>query len=160
MKLSSLILAGSALVTAACSGTDSLDPEHTIWFDSPATMWEATLPLGNGRLGMMPDGGICEENIVLNEISLWSGCEVDYGNPDAAESLKEIRQLLLEGKNDEAQSVMYRRFVPKKQTEPSSASAEPPHRLHYLPTEGFWNTRKGHATMRLRLFTTTTEDIC
>ncbi len=117
MKLSSLILAGAALVTAACSRTDSLDPEHTIWFDSPATMWEATLPLGNGRLGMMPDGGICEENIVLNEISLWSGCEVDYGNPDAAESLKEIRQLLLEGKNDEAQSVMYRRFVPKKQTE-------------------------------------------
>ena len=42
-------------------------------FDEPARMWEETLPLGNGRLGMMPDGGIDRENILLNEISMWSG---------------------------------------------------------------------------------------
>ncbi len=41
-------------------------------------------PLGNGRLGMMPDGGVDREHIVLNEISLWSGMEADYGNPDAS----------------------------------------------------------------------------
>ena len=42
-------------------------------FDAPAEIWEETLPLGNGRLGLMPDGGVDTEKIVLNEISMWSG---------------------------------------------------------------------------------------
>ena len=52
-------------------------------------------PLGNGRLGMMPDGGVDREHIVLNEISLWSGMEADYGNPDASRSLPAIQQLFI-----------------------------------------------------------------
>lgn len=46
---------------------------HQLYYTAPATIWEETLPLGNGRLGMMPDGGVDREHIVLNEISLWSG---------------------------------------------------------------------------------------
>ena len=115
------LYAGMATVLLSMSCSDisrpETDPEHSLLFDRPASIWEETLPLGNGRLGMMPDGGISEENIVLNEISMWSGSEVDYANPDAAESLAEIRSLLLEGKNVEAQKVMYERFVPKKQTD-------------------------------------------
>ena len=42
-------------------------------YNSPAKMWEETLPLGNGRLGMTPDGGVHHEKIVLNDITLWSG---------------------------------------------------------------------------------------
>lgn len=53
---------------------------HQLYYTAPATIWEETLPLGNGRLGMMPDGGVDREHIVLNEISLWSGMEADYGN--------------------------------------------------------------------------------
>lgn len=117
MRLTSILLAASAIMASACTSRNDFDPEHVLWYDEPASIWEATLPLGNGRLGMMPDGGIESESITLNEISLWSGCEVDYANPDAAESLKEIRQLLIEGRNDEAQNVMYKRFVPKKQTD-------------------------------------------
>ena len=49
--------------------------DQTLWYDEPAVQWEETLPLGNGRLGMMPDGGIGKEHIVLNEISMWSGSE-------------------------------------------------------------------------------------
>ena len=88
--------------------------DQTLWYDKPAKQWEETLPLGNGRLGMMPDGGITKEHIVLNEISMWSGSEADYRNPEAAESLPRIRQLLFEGKNKEAQELMYTSFVPKK----------------------------------------------
>lgn len=88
---------------------------HRLWYTAPASIWEETLPLGNGRLGMMPDGGVSREHIVLNEISLWSGSESDYRNPDASKSLPAIRQLLFEGKNLEAQELMYRSFVPKKQ---------------------------------------------
>jgi alpha-L-fucosidase 2 len=105
-----------AVLTAivSCSQDTALNPEHILWYTSPAELWEETLPLGNGRLGMMPDGGVVSEKIVLNEISMWSGSEADYANPDAAESLSEIRALLLEGKNAEAQEVMYERFVPDK----------------------------------------------
>ena len=91
--------------------------EQQLWYNSPAQAWEEMLPLGNGRLGMMVDGDVHEEHIILNEISMWSGCEADYANPDAAESLKDIRDLLLQGKNAEAQDVMYKRFVPRKPTE-------------------------------------------
>ncbi|WP_373828913.1 glycosyl hydrolase family 95 catalytic domain-containing protein, partial [Bacteroides heparinolyticus] len=85
-----------------------------LYYTAPASIWEETLPLGNGRLGMMPDGGVRRERIVLNEISLWNGSEADYGNPDAAKSLPAIRRLLFEGKNREAQELMYSSFVPKK----------------------------------------------
>lgn len=88
--------------------------DQTLWYDEPAAQWEETLPLGNGRLGMMPDGGIDKEHIVLNEISMWSGSEANYLNPDASKSLPEIRRLLFEGKNKEAQELMYTSFVPKK----------------------------------------------
>ncbi len=90
--------------------------EHTLRYAAPANAWEERLPLGNGRLGMLPDGDIDSESVILNEISLWSGCEYDYSNPDAAKSLPQIRQLLLEGRNEQAQKVMYERFVPKKDT--------------------------------------------
>lgn len=86
----------------------------TLWYNQPANLWEETVPLGNGRLGMMPDGGIFTEKVVLNEISMWSGSETDYSNPEASKSLPEIQRLLTEGRNKEAQDVMYEHFVPKK----------------------------------------------
>ncbi len=82
-------------------------------FDEPASMWEETSPLGNGRIGMMPDGGIDSETIVLNEISMWSGSKQDTDNPQAGWALPAIRRLLFEGRNDEAQELMYRTFVCK-----------------------------------------------
>ena len=120
MKLTHHItLSVMAVIMASCSeGTyGNSDCERVLWYDEEAQAWEETLPLGNGRLGMMTDGGSEHESLILNEISLWSGCETDYSNPDAAESLDEIRRLLLQGKNAEAQDVMYERFVPKKQTD-------------------------------------------
>jgi alpha-L-fucosidase 2 len=84
-----------------------------LWYDKPANMWEETLPLGNGRLGMTPDGGISKEKIVLNDITLWSGSPQDANNYQANKSLPEIRSLILEGKNDEAQALVNRDFVCK-----------------------------------------------
>ena len=81
------------------------------FFEEPARCWEETLPLGNGRLGIMPDGGIEKENIVLNDITLWSGKVADYSNPMAKEALPEIQRLLLEDKNYEAQELVYKTFT-------------------------------------------------
>jgi len=82
-----------------------------LWYDKPASRWEETLPLGNGRLGMMPDGGINNEQIVLNDITLWSGAPQDANNYEAYKNLPEIRKLILEGKNDEAQNLVNQNFV-------------------------------------------------
>jgi alpha-L-fucosidase 2 len=84
-----------------------------LWYDKPASQWEETLPLGNGRLGMTPDGGINEEHIVLNDITLWSGAPQDANNYEAYKSLPEIRRLLAEGKNNEAQELVDKNFICK-----------------------------------------------
>lgn len=82
-----------------------------LWYKQPATRWEETLPLGTGRLGMMPDGGVTNENITLNDITLWSGSSQDANNYDAYKYLPEIRKLLVQGKNNEAQNLIDQHFV-------------------------------------------------
>lgn len=85
-------------------------PLH-LWYDKPAQVWEETLPLGNGRIGMMPDGNVTHEKIVLNDITLWSGAPQDANNYEAWKQLPAIRKLLAEGKNNEAQALMDHSFV-------------------------------------------------
>lgn len=84
-----------------------------LWFDSPATQFIQSLPLGNGRLGAMVFGGIAEEKILLNESSLWSGSPQDADRADASSYLPEIRRLLLDGKNAEAEKLVYEHFTCK-----------------------------------------------
>jgi alpha-L-fucosidase 2 len=84
-----------------------------LWYEQPARVWEETLPLGNGRLGMTPDGGVHKEKIVLNDITLWSGSPQDVNNYEAYKSLPQIRKLIMEGKNDEAQDLVNKNFVCK-----------------------------------------------
>ncbi|HEX8018298.1 glycoside hydrolase family 95 protein [Mucilaginibacter sp.] len=84
-----------------------------IWFNRPANQWEETLPLGNGRLGMMPDGGVKKETITLNDITLWSGAPQDANNYEAYKKLPQIRALLLAGKNADAQEIIDKDFICK-----------------------------------------------
>ena len=108
MKKLSIIPA--MLAIAACS-SPSINDSLTLDFDSPAACWEETLPLGNGRIGAMPDGGIWQESIVLNEETMWSGSEWDPANPEASEWLPLIRQKLIEGDNLEAERLTYEHFT-------------------------------------------------
>ncbi len=96
-------------IFALAAGSNDL----LIWFDSSATKFTQSLPLGNGRLGAMVFGGVGEERIVLNEGTLWSGSPQDADKPDAAQYLPEIRRLLLEGKNAEAEALVYKNFTAK-----------------------------------------------
>lgn len=70
--LCSLFLSAILLVpaTGIAKNISADTDNHRLYYTASATIWEETLPLGNGRLGMMPDGGIHREHIVLNEISL------------------------------------------------------------------------------------------
>lgn len=87
--------------------------ELKLWYDQPAGDWMEAVPLGNGRLGAMPDGQVFKENIILNDITLWSGSRQDANREGAAEHLPEIRGLIFEGKNDEAEELVNRYFVSK-----------------------------------------------
>jgi alpha-L-fucosidase 2 len=99
------------LIITGCEKEGTRPQNYRIWFTEPAAIWEATLPLGNGHIGMMPDSKINDETIVLNDITLWSGGVQDPDNPDAAGYLPEIQKLLFEGKNDKAQELVYKTFV-------------------------------------------------
>ncbi|MCZ4222895.1 glycoside hydrolase family 95 protein [Pedobacter rhodius] len=85
----------------------------TIRFNQPAARFEESLPLGNGRLGALVYGGTTKERIALNEITLWSGGPQDANRDSAYRYLKPIQQLLLDGKNKEAQALLQKNFVSK-----------------------------------------------
>lgn len=84
---------------------------YLLWFDQPAQKFTESIPLGNGRLGAMVFGGVNEERIALNESSMWSGSPQEADRPDAAQYLPEIRRLLVEGKNAEAERLVYKHFT-------------------------------------------------
>ena len=102
-----------AIVTFLSSAAvaSNASPDLVIWFDTPAKEFTQSLPLGSGRLGAMIFGGVAQERIILNESSLWSGSSQDADRPDAAKYLPEIRRLLLEGKNVEAEKLVYAHFT-------------------------------------------------
>lgn len=85
--------------------------ERRLVLDAPATHFTASCPLGNGRLGAMLFGGVEEERIALNESGMWSGSPQDADRPNAAAALPEIRRLLLEGKNVEAEKLVDANFT-------------------------------------------------
>jgi len=84
-----------------------------LWYNHPAASPEECVPLGNGRLGAMPNGGVIKENIVLNDITLWSGGTRDADKEGAVKYLPEIRKLIFEGKNAEAEALVNKAFVCK-----------------------------------------------
>ena len=84
-----------------------------LWYKEPAKRWEECMPLGNGRLGAMPDGNVLDEHIVLNDITLWSGAPQEADKEGASRYLPDIRKLLFEGKNDEAEALVNKLFICK-----------------------------------------------
>lgn len=89
-----------------------------LWYDKPATEWMTeALPIGNGYTGAMFFGGVEIEQIQFSEGSLWSGgpgsnSDYNFGTrKEAWKYLPEIRQLLKEGKFDEAHQLANRQLT-------------------------------------------------
>ena len=110
-----VILAGLIPPGAAIAEDESRDdPSTTLWYGEPAEVWSMeALPIGNGRLGAMIFGGIGHERIALNEESVWSGSRINWNREDAAKNLPTIRELLLAGKNAEAEAIVNQTFTCK-----------------------------------------------
>jgi alpha-L-fucosidase 2 len=97
-----------ALFVAA---TAVADQPLVLWSERPAKAWTEAFPVGNGRLGGMVFGGADQERIQFNEDTLWTGCPQDYSHPGAKEYLSEIRKLLWEGKQKEAEDLALAHFM-------------------------------------------------
>jgi len=79
--------------------------------DRPATEWVEALPIGNGRLGAMVFGGTPRERLQLNEDTVWNGEPHDYAHEGAVKVLPTIRQLLFEGRQEEAEALALQEFM-------------------------------------------------
>ena len=75
---------------------------NSLWYRQPASKWVEALPVGNGRLGAMIYGGFPDEEIQLNEETVWDGKYHDRTNPEALKVLPKVRELLFAGKSKEA----------------------------------------------------------
>jgi alpha-L-fucosidase 2 len=84
-----------------------------LWYNQPAKQWVEALPIGNGRLGAMVFGNPFNEQIQLNENTIWGGQPYRNDNPDAKEALPKVRQLIFEGKYKEAQDLVNQKFISK-----------------------------------------------
>ena len=90
-------------------------PALKLWYKSPAgTTWENALPIGNGRLGAMVYGNVERETVQLNEHSVWSGSPNRNDNPKALVSLPQIRQLIFDGQQKEAERLANENIITKK----------------------------------------------
>ncbi|MBB6020044.1 alpha-L-fucosidase 2 [Paenibacillus sp. JGP012] len=78
---------------------------NKISFDNAAQQWEEAFPIGNGTLGGMVFGRAHLERVQLNEDSLWYGGPMERNNPRALDSLDEIRQLLFQGRIQQAEEL-------------------------------------------------------
>ena len=75
--------------------------------------WVRALPVGNGRLGAMVFGGVVHERLQLNEDTLWAGRPYDPVNPEAKDTLPEVRRLLAERKYPEAAKLVGEKVMSK-----------------------------------------------
>jgi alpha-L-fucosidase 2 len=79
---------------------------NQLWYSKPAERWLEALPVGNGRLGGMVYGNIEKERIGLTESTVWSGAPGSSDEiPNALEYLREIRNLIFQGKYLEARTL-------------------------------------------------------
>lgn len=79
----------------AVSMTAMSQKNLTLHYDKPATYFEETLVIGNGNIGASIYGGVDEERLSLNDITLWTGePDTRVYSPDAYKTIPEIRKAL------------------------------------------------------------------
>jgi len=96
-----LMTAFAALVTlnAAYALPENFDARlkaanSSIRDNAPAKVWSDAYPIGNGRFGAMIFGGIREERLQLNDVTVWSGGRDAPWKKDSWQHLPEIREAI------------------------------------------------------------------
>lgn len=87
-----------------------LDSHNRLWYNRPASAWEEALPLGNGRLGAMVSGSVAMDTIQLNEDTFWGQSPNSNHNSNARNVLKQVQNLIFNGKYADAQKLAIANF--------------------------------------------------
>ena len=133
MKRNACLLIVSLLcVVSTANAAVKTDNDQCLWYDSPASCWLEALPLGNSRMGAMVYGGTDSEEIQLNEETFWSGGPHANNSPTSLQYLTEVRSLIFDGKEKEAENLINREFV------------KGPHGMRFLSV-GSLSLQFGHA---------------
>ena len=97
---------GIPLEAAFAADRDPTAPVNSpFWYDAPANDWKSAIPIGNGRIGGMIFGEVQDEQVLLNESSIWCGPPAPANNSRGPEIIARIRDLLFAGKPVEAQEI-------------------------------------------------------
>ena len=100
------------MTTEMQSGSKS-DGASRLWYKRQAALWSEALPIGNGRVGAMIFGNPWRERLQLNECTMYTGGPYTPSDPSMIESLPELRQMLFDGKYDEANELATGHFMAK-----------------------------------------------
>ena len=106
-----------ALLMCLCASAQ----QHRLWYPQPASHWLEALPVGNSHMGAMVYGGTESEVLQLNEETFWAGSPHDNNSPDAKAHLQEVRDLVFQGKEEEAHKIIDQHFF------------KGPHGMRFLP---------------------------
>jgi alpha-L-fucosidase 2 len=88
----------------------------TLSYDRAADYFEESLPIGNGKLGALVYGGVDDNKIYLNDITLWTGKPVDKNlDKDAHQWIPQIREALFREDYKLADSLQLRVQGPNSQ---------------------------------------------
>ncbi|MCX6334170.1 MAG: glycoside hydrolase family 95 protein [Bacteroidia bacterium] len=104
-----------------------------LWYNKPAAVWEEALPIGNGRLGAMIFGAPAVDHVQFNEETLWAGEPHDYSYPGAFKYLGEIRDLIWQGRQKDAEDLALKKFM-----------SLPIRQQKYQPFGDLWLSFPGH----------------
>ncbi len=97
-----IFMATTVLSLSALSPAQPKGSSLQLWYRQPAKNWNEALPVGNGHLGAMVFGDPKSEHLQLNDNTLWAGGPSDRVNPKALDALPTIRELIFNGKNEQA----------------------------------------------------------
>lgn len=75
------------------------------WYEKPADKYWEGLPIGTGRLAAMVLGKVAQEQLLLNEETLWAGSPNNPNSVDGPEKLAEMRKLIANKEYFKADSV-------------------------------------------------------
>ncbi len=101
-----------------------------LWYDRPAEFFEESMPLGNGKLGALVYGGITDNIIKTNDITLWTGKPKDPNlGKGQSQWVEKIRETLYQEKYEEANEMQ------KKMQGPDQAEFQPLGIIHIIDAD-------------------------
>ena len=103
LLISCLLLSAAGTLQAA---PKSNIPPLKLWYNKPATAFEESLPIGNGKLGALIYGGANNDSIYLNDITLWTGKPVNREEGgDAYKWIPTLAVVISDGRRPDTLSV-------------------------------------------------------